>query len=204
MCLPCRRGDYLLWITPKSMMHLLRGGGQDAWQMADFWEMRDGDFVTLTNRRSDLPSWFQLHPTEVAGREVPRMMARLKSGWEPGEITDGPNIWRVKAGDRLAWVGPSRPDAPTVEGTLKIIEVRASLLAIGESHADPTEGRHVPAGSLPEGVSPSELAIADALGFGSASKPSPSSDDTRRCHQALQFMWDLGVPDSFAEYWRFG
>lgn len=47
----CRRGGYVLWLqfTDPIAEHSLG--------MVDFWEMRDRDFVTITNRPDDLPAF---------------------------------------------------------------------------------------------------------------------------------------------------
>src|SRR5579859_4346987 len=96
---PCRRGDFLLWLESPGLF-------AKEPSMADFWEMRDGDFVTITNRADDLPTWFELHPSEAQGDLVQVLMAKLNAGWQPpDEPMDGSNLWRLKAGDRLAWVG---------------------------------------------------------------------------------------------------
>jgi hypothetical protein len=199
----CRRGDFLLWLTPKSLIHLM-SGSDDAWQMPDYWEMRDGDSVTITNRSTDLPSWFELHPTELAGGEALRASARLAHGWTPGDILVGPNIWRVKTGDRLAWVGESRLGSEGVEGTLAILDIQESVVVLGESSADPAEGRHVAPGPLRDRMTPAELALAEAMAFGSPSSSAQSPDVTRRCHQAVMFMQSLGIPSFFAPEWTFG
>jgi len=58
----CQKGDYLLWIRCKSLMSLANN-----FTIADLWEMKDGDFITITNRQADFPSWFTLYPDEVSG-----------------------------------------------------------------------------------------------------------------------------------------
>lgn len=94
--------------------------------------MRDGNFITITNRVPDLPDWFDLHPLEVSGSLTNWMMKRLKEGYQPQEPVDGPNLWRVPAGDRLAWVGPKRAGACSEDGVLEVVEFEKNALVYGE------------------------------------------------------------------------
>jgi hypothetical protein len=84
--------------------------------------MSDGYHVTITNRREDLPAWFGLHPTEVCNRRALKMAARIEAGDQyPEKPLDGPNLWRLKSGDRLAWIGAERPERRSVDGILAIV-----------------------------------------------------------------------------------
>src|SRR5207245_1747390 len=91
-------------------------------RVSDLWELKNGDFVTITNRIEDVPPWFELHPLEAAGRLAYWMMEKLNSGYKPSEPCDGPNLWRIFAGDRLLWIGPSRSTQVAVDGVLGLIE----------------------------------------------------------------------------------
>jgi hypothetical protein len=62
--LPCRRGDFLLWIRSKGFL----ADPADPLTIPDYWELHDGDSVMITNRLPDLPTWFELHPTEMVRR----------------------------------------------------------------------------------------------------------------------------------------
>jgi len=95
--LPCRQGDFFLWLGYPDIF-----SGPDAIQCYDLWEMRDGYHITITNRIEDLPAWFELHPTEVCGVLAMKMMVKIEKGLRPGEPMDGPNLWRLKSGDRVA------------------------------------------------------------------------------------------------------
>jgi hypothetical protein len=98
--LSCHAGEFVLWIGLRSF---LASDDESGWTIRDFWLTRDGDTVTITNRSPDLPTWFELHPSEVAGSAAFKMMERLEAGREPKEPIDAPTIWRIKAGDRLVW-----------------------------------------------------------------------------------------------------
>ena len=128
---PCRRGDFLLWFGYRDIL-----SGPEAIQCYDLWEMRDGYHLTITNRLEDLPPWFKLHPTEVCDSFVYKMMAKVEKGDYPSEPIDGPNLWRLKSGDRVAWVGAERPDRHSVNGILAILDCRESALAVGEAYCE--------------------------------------------------------------------
>ena len=130
--LSCRKRDYLLWCGFKGIF----SSENDQYTVNDIWQLKDGDFVTITNRQADLPSWFELHPLEVSNSLVYWMQRKLDSGYQPGEITDGPNIWRVLAGDRLVWVGEQRQGVDFDNGVLSIITFSENAVIIGEPYSD--------------------------------------------------------------------
>jgi hypothetical protein len=43
-------------------------------------------------------------------------MAEVEAGNYPGERMDGPNLWRLKSGDGVAWVGADRPERRAANG----------------------------------------------------------------------------------------
>ncbi len=50
----CRAGDYVLWAR---LQNIFSVSGNEYYKIADLWELCDGNFVTITNRHSDLPDW---------------------------------------------------------------------------------------------------------------------------------------------------
>jgi hypothetical protein len=126
--LSCRTGDYMLWcrfngvFSPKN----------DQYSINDVWELSDSDFITITNRQVDLPSWFELHPTEVSGSLVYWMMKKLDLGYQPREIVNAPNIWRAFTGDRLVWVGKQRTGLEFDNGIISIFTLNQNAAIIGE------------------------------------------------------------------------
>lgn len=124
----CRGSDLIVWARFEG---LLSPPGKQ-FCIADIWELKDGNFVTLTNRDSDLPDWFELHPSEAANLVAFRMMQRLNNGHVPGNPVEGPNLWRVMAGDRIAWMGPSRPGLSSNDGILEIVSFKENALICGE------------------------------------------------------------------------
>jgi len=101
-------------------------------KLVDIWELRDGNFVTITNRLADLPYGFDLHPLEVSGPLTGWMMRRLDEGYKPEAPMEGPNLWRMLAGDRLVWVGPPRGGVVCENGILGLVTFGENALVYGE------------------------------------------------------------------------
>jgi hypothetical protein len=150
--------------------------------IVDLWELRDGDSVTITNRLEDLPTWFELHPTETQGTFAYQMLRKLQEGHQPGDVMDGPNLWRLRAGDRVVWMGESRPGQQAVAHILAILDLRECALAIGEA----------PRGTLSE-----------AIAFG-ALKADPGPADVVLGRAAVAAVRQLGVPRALATQWALG
>jgi hypothetical protein len=121
----CRENDVVCLMR-------LPGLFAQSWDMLDFWQCWGGDFITITNRPEDLPSWFELHPTEMRGRNI-GLFERGKSYADP---VDAPNLWRVNAGDRVLWVGEKRPFQTSAEGVLAIVEFKEDALLVRETNRD--------------------------------------------------------------------
>ena len=155
----CRAGDYLLWASFKS-------GG---YTIADVWELDDGNFVTLTNRAADLPTWFDLHPLEASGRHVAWMQRRVAGGYDLAGPLDGPNLWRVFAGDRLAWVGQRRAGIDSSDGVLAVVDFRENALVCGEP-------------------------IDPVAGFGGFAAGDPSPKSVEMCNAAWEVIRRAGIP----------
>lgn len=129
----CREGDYILWLRMSG--GILKVGKPN---VIDFWQLGDGDWATITNRIADLPVWFSLHPTEVHGQAARLMMKRLEENEAlPDDPHDSPNLWRVLAGDRIAWI--------TDKNIAEIISFEENALVIGssETNPDPLRFAHV-------------------------------------------------------------
>lgn len=166
----------MLWVGADSFLMADRAS---AWAIRDFWQMRDGDYLTITNRWADLPVWFELHPLEVADRAATEIMKRLVAGHKPKEVMDGPNLWRAKTGDRLVWVSL----ADSANAVKELLNFRACALVLGENSNSTSEG--IVAFGAPEGEElPPAAAAATRAGFDAAVA--------------------LGVPREFAPEWRFG
>src|ERR1035437_10338806 len=167
---PCRQGDFILWIGYLNIL-----SGSESMQIRDLWEMRDGYHATITNRPEDLPAWFELHPTKVCDVLALKMMAKMEKGYKPGERIDGPNLWRLKSGDRVAWVGAERPERPSVNGILAILDCDECALAVGEGNWD---------------------SIKAFVGFGAPSTPVMNPEDVVRRQAAVKVVkqWGLALP----------
>jgi hypothetical protein len=133
-------------------------------RILDGWNIGEGDFLTISNRIEDLPPWFELHPTEVTGLAAFKMKKKLEAGYVWGEPVDGPNLWRVLPGDRIAWAGAHRRDMKSIGGVLSLLEFRKCALVIGESNgpgADLFLSDKWPEGTLPpERVALGRAAVA--------------------------------------------
>lgn len=176
--LSCRAGDFLLWLGYRDIL-----SGHDAIQCFDLWEMRDGYHLMVTNRLDDLPPWFRLHPTEVCGDFVYKMMDKVEKGDYPSEPMDGPNLWRLQSGDRVAWVGAERPDRRPVNGILAILDCRESALAVGAAAWD---------------------SVQEFAGFGAPRSAKMKPIDLARCQAAINAVKKLGLPREWAPEWRLG
>jgi len=172
-CLP---GDFLIWFrSPNVLVNQLA--------VIDMWEMRSGESVTITNQFDDLPAWFELHPTEAGESFADLMFEKLNRGYQPREKVDGPNVWRLMAGDRLAWIGESRHDLEPVDGILTVLDCDTCALAAGEPNRNELEAW---------------------MFFGSLSKPTQSREDTERCRAATDFVRSMGFPRCWTDSWALG
>jgi hypothetical protein len=144
----CRERDYIIWARYDE---ILASPGRE-FDIPDFWVMKDGDWITITNRVQDLPAWFELHPLEAVGNVAYWLKERLDAGQEVTQPCDGPNIWKVFTGDRLVWVGPSRRGMEGENGVLGVISFHCNALVTGEplqaSHDLPMFGE-IPGSGLP-------------------------------------------------------
>jgi hypothetical protein len=155
------------------------------YKIADIWKLRDGNFVTITNRQVDLPDWFDLHPLEVSGSLVWWMKKRLEDGYNPQEPIDGPNLWRVFAGDRIVWVGPNRSTIQSDDGVLELVDFQENALVYGE---------------------PFDLSGEFAAFGGFDRREPPSPEGTQLCRAGWEALNRLGIPRTAAvdNEWRIG
>ena len=176
----CCTGDYVFWAK---FQGLSSSEGHE-YKIADIWELRDGDFLTITNRYVDLPDWFHLHPLEVSGAAVSWMMKRIAGGYKPDEPIDGPNIWRVFAGDRVVWVGPKRHGVESENGVLGLVDFEENALVYGE---------------------PFNLS-GDFPSFGGFDKGEPSPEGVRLCQAGWDVLKRIGLPQEIAanDQWKIG
>jgi hypothetical protein len=106
----CRAGDYVLWMRVEA-----GASASTPPTILDFWQMQDGDSLTITNRGADIPAWLDLDQYE-----------------------DGPNFWRVCPGDRVAWVGEPRPCQAALGGIFFILDCQACAVVIAETTREMT------------------------------------------------------------------
>lgn len=175
---PCRSGDLLLWIRSGDPF----SGGQAS--VHDFWQMRGGNHVAITNRWEDLPSWFRLFPLEVCGRFTTRMMENVRAKNFPKCAMEGPNLWRLRTGDSLVWIGGTRPGYESDSGVLEILRFSACSLVVGE------------------GVDDSSMEAFASYGAPAADEM--NTVDVARCQAALQIVSSLGPPREYCPTWQLG
>jgi hypothetical protein len=98
----------------------------------DIWELIDGDSVLITNRLEDVPSWFQLHPSEVCGNLTFQLLQEIGERTQQEEPMELANVWRVLPGDYVAWIGPSRPTVQAQNHVLDLATFHSSAAIIGQ------------------------------------------------------------------------
>ena len=157
--------------------------GSERLDCYDLWEIRDGYHVTITNRLADLPPWFRLHPTEICNRFVFKLYEQIERGDYPETPLDGPNLWRLKAGDRVAWVGADRLERRSVDGIFAILDCQECALLIGEGGG----------GGLEEYAA-----------FGAPTTAEVKPEEAKRIQGAVKLAKEIGSPPSWAEAWRLG
>ena len=170
--LSCRSGDYLIWCRFNGLFSEKTNG----YKIMDLWQLSDGDFITITNRQADLPSWFEIHPLEVSGSMAPWMSSKLDAGYEPNDIVEWPNVWKPLAGDRLAWVGKRRPELDVENGVVSIITFNHNALVIGEPLVE-YDGFPV---------------------FGGFTENEQTDMNKQHCRNGFDAVLELGLPNSFS------
>jgi len=170
----------MLWFTWTDIF----ADPQHGIKIKDIWKMKDGDFLTITNRVEDMPEWFAFHPTEVCSNLSYKMLEKFNKGDYPQEPIGGPNIWRPKTGDRLVWLGKSRSVGPTKSPIISAIAFRESALVIGENVRSQS--------------------MDDLLGFGSLTKPQQTEGEIAMVREAVELVRRMGVPREYAPDWKIG
>jgi len=168
-------GDCVLWVRWKDPLD-----STSTVNILDFWEMKDGDVVTITNRIEDLPPWFELHPTEVTGSAAYRGMQKLESGHVPGDAVEGPNLWRVRTGDRMVWVCRCGGETPSAHRIQALLDFDANALTFGES-GDRAE------------------ALASFLSFGAPTRSTQHEEAVALLRAGLEAVKELGLPRAIEE-----
>lgn len=172
-------GDFLVWFRLPSPM----ADPSRHFDIVDLWELRAGERVLITNRVADLPAWFDLHHSEVAGVLAFDMLATLQAGHQPQVPLEGPNLWRVNNGDRVAWLGVDRDAQLAPNGVFSVIEFRANALVAGE---------------------PQHMDLEAIATFGSMSHAEPDPTALALCRAAVDYVRLLGAPRSWSQQWALG
>jgi len=168
-----RDGDIVLWMGYQSP-----ASPATAVTVNDVWQMRDGEFVTFTNRLCDIPSWFGLRYDEMT-QEQARLLS--KDYAQPADPLGGPNIWRIGAGSRVAWVRPSLGTSNPEDAILGVLDFRANALGLGET----------------------DMADIDYyMSFGVHGVS--TADSASSGHVAYLLVQSLGCPRELSTEWLFG
>jgi len=169
-------GDYILWLRWRDIF-----SSKSDIAILDFWEMRDGDSVSITSRIEDLPTWFELHPTEVSGLAACSMMQKkLASGYKPGEPFDGPNLWRVLTGDRIV-----RIRAENGSRTQTLVAFKSNALVFGERHIHSND-------------------LGWFLSFGAPLESRMTDEMASHLRTGLEVVRELGLPREVGSTWTLG
>jgi hypothetical protein len=170
----------MLWFTWTDIF----ADPQHGIKIIDIWEMKDGDFLTITNRLEDMPEWFAFHPTEVCNSLAYRMLEKFNNSDYPEEPIEGPNIWRPKTGDRLVWLGKSRSGTACKGSIRSVIAFRESAIVIGEN-------------ARPQSMD-------ELISFGSLTKPQQTEGETAMLREAVELVRQMGLPGEYAPDWTIG
>lgn len=165
-----RKGDYLIWYTWSSIW----GNPRDCIKISDVWELKNGDFITITNRYEDFPAWLELFPTEVQGSLVHKLLDKFNRGEYPPHPIDACNIWRVKSGDKIACIHDSKQ---------KIFSIIENSFIIGDNSKD------------------SDNVF---LNFGTLTNDAMHHAVINVAREIQDYICQMGLPRTFAPEWRIG
>lgn len=89
----------VLWFSQKSP---IRNWSRENLAINDFWIMAQYESIFATCDRKEVPSWFKLHGTDLTHFSLAAALRSAQSGMLDTQPTGGPDVWRVRAGDRIA------------------------------------------------------------------------------------------------------
>jgi hypothetical protein len=149
----------------------------------DVWQLKSGDYATITNRLDDLPSGFKLHPTEACGPLVYKIIEQYNGSDGPSEPIYSNNLWRVRDGDMLIWLGSDRPDNKSDNGILQIYLFSECALLSGESNYKTLE---------------------NSIDFGAITNIPNYDKRINEVRELLKSLKLKGLPNSISTAWRLG
>ena len=168
--LSLRKGEILIWFSLSSMFL----NPKSSIQISDIWQLNDGDFITITNRYEDFPEWLELFPTEVTGSLAIKLLDKFNKGEYPEQPIDGANIWRVKSGDKIAWIKDSEQ---------QIISFDENAFVIGDN----SKNKGNP--------------FQD---FGVLTNDATNPSLIKTAQDVQNYISKMGLPRTFATEWRIG
>lgn len=116
--LPCRDNDYVIHFSYVTLT------GKTTVKATRVWQLYGGDVMTVSNRRVDLPQTLVL-----SGEDATNSCREFMQG-QPADSID---CCRILAGERLFWLGKSRPGQPAIRGILSIIDMKNCAIALQET-----------------------------------------------------------------------
>lgn len=177
----CRKDDIILWFSYKG----IRGDAKNNLELKDIWSLKDGDFLTITNRFEDIPQWFEFYPFEVKSSFAYKLLPEFNKGNYAKEPIDGPNIWRPKSGDYLVWLRTSTIDDP--ENAIKSsISFKECSLVIGENTNKNSES------------------FGDFVHFGELLPDNKYDNKLKLSRMVFDKLTELGLPRVFSPIWKIG
>lgn len=168
--LSCRKGEFLIWFSWKSIW----AEPKSSILIMNIWELKDGDFITITNRYEDLPSWLDLYPTEVKGRLVRKVIDTFNEGHYPDQPVVECNLMRVKTGDRLVILSEKKQ---------RIIAITENSFVIGENSKD-------------------EKNVF--INFGAVFSIAGNPKIVDKAREVQDYICELGMPREIDTEWRIG
>jgi hypothetical protein len=156
----------------------------DAIKIRCLWQMKDGDYLTITNRTQDMPGYFSLHPTEVCNSLAYRVLEQYNKTKLPARPISAPMLLRPKTADRLLQARLLSTESPWGCDFVAALALRNSALVVGETVRTRSLEEMSTYGSLAD---PHNMDIVNAVGMA-----------------AKNYVVKMGDPREFDEEWKIG
>lgn len=171
---PALKGDFVMHFPTDPL------AGPSA-KPSDFWLFGQPADFGIVSKFSELPAWFTLHPSEMQDQVAESVIPKLQGKALFPDPFYLPNLWRAKAGDRIAYFFERPWTNPSENGF--VIDIAEDALVFWQ----------LPDGSCPD--------LLDAPG------ESPSENDEklkRWMVEASTKVVALGLPRACSLQWGIG
>lgn len=172
--MPVMKGDFVMHFPTDPLV------GPSA-RPSDFWLFGRPAEFGIVSKFSEIPAWFTLHPGEMSAAVAEEMVPKLEGKTSFPDPVNLPNLWRAKAGDRLAYFFERPWTNPSENGF--VIDIAEDALVYWQ----------LPGGGCPD--------LLDAMG------ESPDENDgklKRWMGEASTKVLALGVPRECSLRWGIG